>query len=430
MSKNESDSTDGGGSGDDISRRMGKLATTIGVKRSAATSGIQLAAQPPVKIEKRDQDSGSESDSYDNGKRIAIKRVERGKIARENARNARAASMQARMLGLTQAQPHNARGQHLLPPPRNAAENDIRIPDADLIEIKDFLTTGELSVQMLEEVERMYSPLYFDEKMEKPNPALYAPDHEEQNRVALLHQGAFENPLAFTLLKNMLVAHPRVRMSLRDMQTEIAYLARIEPVPRAYVATMLREPRTNENPCCNGKGCLTYIWFQFVMVEFMTPMQVAQMARVNGSRSSVVGPCLLCVRKTALYMRCMAIVSGATNAENYIFQMHRNIVNRRGEYPYEYCLCVDGNVPYPMVMNLKRGYKYYKASDGRQWLTEEGYRMCTEADEAQPIFCSGTPQSKTATAAAGPATAGPAAATEAGPAGARPVPPAQQPRRL
>ena len=396
--------SDNDADGPDINERMGRLA---GFKRSGAQ--LPTSIQPAVK---REPDSGSDSDSYDNGQRLATQRVERTKISRANAKTARAAAMQARLLTNTDGAPARTvsnrgggGGGHPLP--------KMPLPQTHLIKVQDFLTQGELSVQALAEIERMYDPVFWDDKMEQVNPALYAPDAEEQNRVALLHQGVFENPLAFSLIKNMLTAHPKTKVSAQDMQTETAYLARIEPVPRAYVATMLREPRVTENPCCNGNGCLTYIWFNFVMVEFLTPMQIAQMSKVNGSRSSVIGPCLLCTRKTALYMRCMAIISGATNTENYIFQLHRNIVNRRGEYPYEYCLPVDGNVPYPIVMNMRSGYKHYKSADGRQWLTEEGYRMCTEEDEAQPVFCSGTPQPKT---------------TE-GQHQAPPPPPSQPPRR-
>ena len=432
------------GEGDDdgnVHRRLQR----VGIKRAApapssssssrddgdeydvhAPAPAPAAPLPPVKRER--MDSGSESDSYDNNNRIAMQRVERNRAARAGAVPVGARQQRAptAMRAGAAATGGATQGAAASPPvaqrPRAGGGGGIKNEGATsgvvpVLKVPDFLTRGDLSVDVLAEIERMYEPGYWDRDMKLENPALYLQDKEEEERVALARQGAFENPVSFKVISEMLKRHPVTQMDAATMGSELAYLAAIEPISRAYENSMLRKPRAGESPCCNGLGCQCNEWYDFVMVEFITPKQAANLAR-GEPRSPINGMCLLCLRKMATYTRCMAITTGATNSQNHIYQLHRNIVNRPGEHTYEFSLPISANSPYPIMQNVWGKYTHVKEAGGHEYLRQDGYPQCTEtAEDTRPVFSRGTPQPKT-----------PAAAAAAAPTASRP-PQARPPRR-
>jgi hypothetical protein len=178
----------------------------------------------------------------------------------------------------------------------------------------------------------------------------------------------------------------------KNLHAEIATLYNIEPVPRKYEESMLTSPRDGENPCCNGTGCQTYKWFGFIMKEFITPLELAEMKN-SLSRNNIVKMCLVCVRKAIDFLQTSYIIGNIKNPQNYINQFHRNRVNEIGEYTFEYSIPLGNGIIYPVIMNNRLAYTHHNTGNFH-WLTQDGYRQCTQEDIDQQNFLSGTFQQK------------------------------------
>ncbi len=263
--------------------------------------------------------------------------------------------------------------------------------ESRIIRMPDCLAQGELSVDLFEVIEKMYGAATWDDNRDTDLP-LFQIDHEENNRAAMMHKGVFNNPKVFTLIRRMLNRNPEGKLNTQQLQNEIANLYNIEPVPRAYEETMLYSPKDGERPCCNGEGCKAFKWWGFIMKEFITPLELAQM-KDSRARNNIVKMCLVCVRNNIDFLQTSCIVGGLHNPENYINQQHRNMVNKKDEYTFEYSIPLGNGIVYPVIMNHRLGYKYH--TDGKMhWVTQDGYRKCTQEDIEQQNFRIGTPRQK------------------------------------
>jgi hypothetical protein len=261
-----------------------------------------------------------------------------------------------------------------------------------IVRLPDFLNQGELSVDLMADIERMYGPTTWDEPNAEDDLPLFQIDHEEKTRASLIHKGVFYNPRLFSLIRKMLERNPSGRLTTQQLQNEIATLYSIEPVPRCYEEMMLASPKDGERACSNGTGCQSHKWWGFIMKEFITPLELAEM-KMTRIRNNVVKMCLVCVRKSIDFLQTSYIIGGLRNPENYINQFHRNEVNKKGEYTFEYSIPLGNGIIYPVIMNNKLAYVYH--TDGSShWVTQDGYRHCTQEDIEQQNFHTGTLRQK------------------------------------
>jgi len=372
-----------------------------------------LRGRIPVKAE-RDavrKDDDSDSDSAVERTRVYEWRQRRAEQTRKEAQRARAEQAsrvapgaaahaaaaprraappaqvktdQQRQLYRSNLEQHHPGASHGAVPVNGAAPERI-------VQITDFLTQGTLTVDLLARINDMYKPEFFDRNMTVRNPKLYEVDTEERARA--VQRGMFNDPGLFTVVREMLSRHKAAQRDAATVRGEAVNLCDIEVVTRRYAAQFLREPDSTENACVNGNNCLSKQWFDFVLVEFLPP---AVKAAINskGERSSARYACLLCQRRGVTYTHAIQLLASLPNPDNYVRQCHRNLQDREGEYPSEFCQDTDVNTPYPVVMNSRFRYQP-QTVDGRRWLVET-YRKCTKEDEHRPVFCTGTPRPRTA----------------------------------
>lgn len=268
-------------------------------------------------------------------------------------------------------------------------------PDpSKIVRLPDFLSMGELNADLLADLDEMYGPTRWDDATVEELP-LFRVDTEERKHRDMRAKNVFDNPKVFTVIQKMLQRHPKnsPTFSMQELQLEIANLYTIESVPRWYEESLLRNPRDTENPCCNGEACLAKTWFGFIMAEFITPLELAEI-KESGTRESATKMCLLCLRKSVEFLQTSYIVGNLRNPENYVNQTHRNEVNKKGEYTFEYSIPLGNGIIYPMIMNHKLAYTVWKEGD-RWWLTQPGYPDCTQEDIDKQNFSSGTLQQNT-----------------------------------
>ena len=264
--------------------------------------------------------------------------------------------------------------------------------ESKIIKLQDFLQQGELSVGLMSEMEKMYGDSAWDSAGVAEDKPLFNVDLDDQNRMSLMHKGVFYNPRLFSLIRVMLERNTEGKFSTHQLQNNIANLYNIEPVPREYEETMLSTPKDNERPCCNGTGCQAFKWWGFIMKEFITPLELAEIKQTS-TRNNVVKLCLVCVRKSIDFMQTSSIINGLRSPENYINQSHRNEVNKKGQYTSEYSIPLGNGIIYPVIMNNKLAYVHH--TDGKMhWVTQDGYRQCTQEDIDQQNFHTGTLRQK------------------------------------
>jgi hypothetical protein len=378
----------------------------VGLKRPAASMSPEV--EPPIKREEP-AESDSDSDSAVNELRHATRRAQRN-------RNARAAAAAAAISGgvrTTRPMPRSVVSGAARGPARATASpagrpsgkskaEEIAVASVQMIAVPDFFQQGVLDMHVLEEIEKMYEPVSWNREEIVENPRLYVPDKVEEERIRLAQIGAFEQPLAFNVIAQMLQRQPQSQMTTGQIQKELSYLTVIEAISRDYEESMLRTPRSGERACCNGTDCQAYDWFRFVMVEFLTPREARELAN-NKPRNSVTGLCLLCRRKMGTMMRAISILTNTDKTQNYVFQLHRNIVNRPGEYSHEEIMSMRATMPYVFVENARRKFTHVVEPNGHHRLLQTGYPkpIDPKSAEAQAVFSSGTPQQRTPAAAAG-----------------------------
>jgi hypothetical protein len=234
-------------------------------------------------------------------------------------------------------------------------------------------------------VDRLFGASYWDRQIEEEIP-YFQIDYDERNRVNK-NKGVFQNPKIFFVIESILTRGKKSKYTINELQNEIAYNYIIEHVPRSYEELQLCTPNDRERPCVNGFGCLCYQWFKFVMKEFVTPLEQAEMKKTNVVDSTGKF-CLLCLRRSIEFLQSLYIIADLKNPENYITQTHRNLVNQVGEYTIECSLPMENGIIYPVVMNMKLGYSYHEQGN-KKWLTQDGYRVCTQKDIDEQNFRTG-----------------------------------------
>ena len=378
----------------------------VGLKRPAAPMSPEV--EPPIKREEP-AESDSDSDSAVNelrqrdAPRPAESQRPRGSRSGGDQRRRAHDTPDAAVGGFgCGAGPARATASPAGRPSGKSKAEEIAVASVQMIAVPDFFQQGVLDMHVLEEIEKMYEPVSWNREEIVENPRLYVPDKVEEERIRLAQIGAFEQPLAFNVIAQMLQRQPQSQMTTGRIQKELSYLTVIEAISRDYEESMLRTPRSGERACCNGTDCQAYDWFRFVMVEFLTPREARELAN-NKPRNSVTGLCLLCRRQMGTMMRAISILTNTDKTNNYVFQLHRNIVNRPGEYSHEEIMSMRATMPYVFVENARRKFTHVVEPNGHHRLLQTGYPkpIDPKSAEAQAVFSSGTPQQRTPAAAAG-----------------------------
>jgi hypothetical protein len=281
------------------------------------------------------------------------------------------------------------------------------VPNAT-VAVPDVLTQGDLNKNLLADIEKMYSPIFWKDQLSQQLP-LFVVDEDELKRETLGGKGAFDNPKGFALVQAMLerskitpannnpnnnnATIDRERVSMGEFRSNLVNLSKREVITRDYEESQLTSPSENENPCGNGNNCLCNEWFGFVLKEFITPNEMAMMNR-NQTRLDVVKWCLLCIRKGVVFTQNLSKVVGFEQHMTCVIQPHSNMINTVGEYTHHYCIEPGEGITDPFVINFKEGYKYHSETGPngvvRKWLTQDGYKRCTEEDIKELNFLLGT----------------------------------------
>jgi len=92
-------------------------------------------------------------------------------------------------------------------------------------------------------------------------------------------------------------------------------------------------------------------------------------------------------------MHNLSKVVGFEQQMTCVIQPHSNMINTPGEYTYHYCIEPGEGITDPFVINFKEGYKYHTETVRgvtKKWLTQDGYKRCTDEDIKELNFLLGT----------------------------------------
>ena len=297
-----------------------------------------------------------------------------------------------------------------------------------VIEVVDVLGQGNLDIDVLDDIKKLYSPTYWKTQLPQQLP-LYSVDDEEKNRPTLGGRGLFDHPKSFALIAAMLKRNKvtaqqttinnnntnnnnsgfntplgasaslaaaamasKDKVTKKEFRDNLVMLSKQEVIPRCYEESMLTSPSETENPCNQGSTCLCSEWFGFIMKEFITPLEYASM-KEKGTRLEVTKMCLLCTRKAVAYMYMLSKLVGFEQQLTCSNQPHSNMINTIGEYTYHYCLEPGEGMLEPFVINFRQGYvAHSEVRDGvtYKWLTQDGYKKCDQNDIDELNFRLGT----------------------------------------
>jgi hypothetical protein len=188
-----------------------------------------------------------------------------------------------------------------------------------------------------------------------------------------------QNCFDYVFLRKLLQQTPLDALHINRKRTELKKKLTVEVSHRSYENDFLREPKSNERPCCKSEQCEGLFITSnenegFILREYLLPSQYKKYLQTN-TLPEQPGLCLLC-RRAAVTRMYVNFRSDRENTGALISDL-RNYASVSGEYCLDQMLLPINHQMTglfdPIVMHIRK-WLIPKRINGIRYYSQEGYR--------------------------------------------------------